>query len=231
MVDQAIQYGAASHAYHVVVAPAQPAWPTEISWSSESIGAQLDVSSPVELFSLQERVTGATAVAESSVQGTKRNRGRLGLSAVLVAGLAALATVEGLGPARAQTIVRSPTAHAAHTLNANDIAHLHLVKSSGSLLYEEGSASGGLSGHMKAALNIGATFTGSFTIYTSAGTIKGYGTATPHGSGRYESFAGSVAVTGGSRRYAHAHGKAGFYGTFDRQTYAFVIQTTGKLSY
>ena len=122
-------------------------------------------------------------------------------------------------------------AHAARTLNASDTAHLHLVKASGSTLYETGSASGALPGSMQANLNVGASFTGSCTIYTSHGTIKGHGTASPHGSGRFESFSGSFVVTGGTGRYAHAHGHAGLYGTFDRRTYAFVIQTTGTLSY
>ena len=124
-----------------------------------------------------------------------------------------------------------PRAHAARTLNVNDASHLHLVRSSGALLYEEGSNNGALTGHMKARLDIGPTFTGSFTIYTGAGNVVGHGSASPRGSGRYESFSGTVQVTGGTHRYAHAHGTAGLYGTFDRDTYAFVIQTKGKLSY
>jgi hypothetical protein len=127
---------------------------------------------------------------------------------------------------------RPPRAHGARTQSVDDTAHLHLLKSSGSLLYEEGTTSGGISGKMRANLNIGATFTGSFTIYAKGGgTLKGHGTATPHGSGRYESFSGSMVITGGSGRYAHAHGSGGLFGTFDRESYAFVVQTTGKLTY
>jgi hypothetical protein len=170
-------------------------------------------------------------VARSSGRETARKYRSRGSSAMLVAIIAASAVAGIALPASARPIGRSATAHAAHTLNATDNAHLHMVRASGSLLYEEGSASGGMPGHMKANMNIGATFTSTFTIYTSSGTIKGHGTATPQGSGRYESFRGSIVVTGGSGRYAHAHGNAGLYGTFDRKTYAFVIQTTGKLSY
>jgi hypothetical protein len=148
------------------------------------------------------------------------------LSAVGICSFVAIST-----PARARRATRSPSAHAARTISANDDAHLHLVRASGSHLLEEGSASGGISGSMRASLEVGATFSGSFTIYTSGGTVKGHGSATPHGSGRYESFSGSVTATGGSGRFAHVHGQAGFFGTFDRETYAFVIQTTGKLSY
>jgi hypothetical protein len=134
-------------------------------------------------------------------------------------------------PSSVQAAGRGPSARAARTLGASDVAHLHYVRSSGSYLFEEGSATGGMPGSMKVDLNVGATFSGSFTIYTQNGSIKGHGSATPHGSGRYESFSGSLTVTGGTGRYAHAHGTAGLYGTFDRKTYALVIQTTGKLSY
>jgi hypothetical protein len=84
---------------------------------------------------------------------------------------------------------------------------------------------------MRAHVDVGATFTGSFVTYTRYGTIIGHGSATPHGSGTYESFSGTLVVTGGSGRYAHAHGTAGLYGTFDRDNYAFVVQTTGTLLY
>jgi hypothetical protein len=121
--------------------------------------------------------------------------------------------------------------HAAHTLKASDTAHLHYLSASGSLLHEEGQARGTLPGQMRAHVNVGATFTGNFTIYTQDGSITGHGTATPHGSGAYESFAGSLVVSGGSGRYVHASGRAGLYGTFDRENYAFVVQTTGTLRY
>ena len=79
--------------------------------------------------------------------------------------------------------------------------------------------------------SIGATLTANFTIYASGGTITGRGTGKPHGSGTYESFAGTLVATGGTGRYAHAHGHGGFYGTFDRKNYDLTVQTTGKLSY
>jgi hypothetical protein len=122
-------------------------------------------------------------------------------------------------------------AHVASTLNITDTAKLHYTGGSGSLLHESGSATGTLPGSMKAECNIGAVLTTNFTIHTSEGTIKGHGTATPHGSGTYESFAGTLVATGGTGRFAHAHGHAGLYGTFDRRNYALTVQTTGKLSY
>jgi hypothetical protein len=120
---------------------------------------------------------------------------------------------------------------AARALRATDTARLHYVSAAGSLLYEEGTATGTLPGKMRVHLNVGSTFTGSFTIYTPAGQIKGRGQATPHGVGTYESFSGTLTVTGGSGRYRHAKGRAGLYGTFDRNNYALLVQTTGTLTY
>jgi hypothetical protein len=142
-----------------------------------------------------------------------------------------LATATQSVHASAYTSRRSGRAHAAHVLNATDTAHLRYVSSSGSLLFDEGDATGTLPGSMRVHLDLGTTFTGTFTIYTSGGSIEGHGSATPHGSGTYESFSGSLTVTGGSGRYAHAHGHGGLYGTFDRDNYALVIKTTGSLTY
>lgn len=124
-----------------------------------------------------------------------------------------------------------PEAHAARALRATDTARLHYVSASGSLLYEVGSASGTLPGDMHVHMRVSATFTGSFTVSTSEGSITGRGSARPHGSGIYESFAGKLVVTSGSGRFKHAHGRAGLYGTFNRRNYALVVQTTGVLYY
>lgn len=122
-------------------------------------------------------------------------------------------------------------AHLARVLNASDTAHLHYISASGSLVLEEGKATGKLPGNMRVHLNLGTTFTGDFTIYTRGGSIHGHGSARPHGSGTFESFSGTLTVTGGTGRYIHAHGHGGLYGTFDRDNYALVIKTTGSLTY
>lgn len=126
-----------------------------------------------------------------------------------------------------------PTALSARSLNATDTARLHYVpsKSEGSTLFEEGTAVGALAGTMRAHLRIETTFSGTFVLYTRSGTIKGHGTAKPSGSGRYESFSGALVVEGGTGRFAHARGRAGLYGVFDRQSFRLTVQTTGRLSY
>lgn len=158
-----------------------------------------------------------------------RRRGSSIVAFIAVLGIGVVAAIGS--PAGADGGKRLVPAHAARTLNIADTAHLHLVKASGSMLDETGSVSGTLPGSMGANLDVGATFSGNFTIHTSGGTIKGHGIASSHGSGRYESFGGSMVVTGGSGRYAHVQGHGRLYGTFDRRLFAFVVQTTGKLSY
>lgn len=138
------------------------------------------------------------------------------------------AGAEAVGTPRAQA---ARGAHAARTLDGTDTAHLHLMRQRESLLYEEGAASGALPGRMKAQLTVGSLFTGSCTIYARYGSITGRGSATPHGTGRYQSFSGTLLITGGAGRYRHVHGSARLYGTFDRRTFAVVVQTVGRLSY
>ena len=99
------------------------------------------------------------------------------------------------------TVVMSPAAsyssrhhtftRAARSLNATTTAHLHLVRAEGSELFEEGAVSGALPGSMQAELKTGAVYTGNFVTRTHSGSIKGRGTAAPHGAGRYQSFSGT----------------------------------------
>jgi hypothetical protein len=129
-------------------------------------------------------------------------------------------------------IAEAPRAVAAHVLNGSDDAHLHYVRlGSGSTLYEEGQASGAVPGTMHAWLHVGPTLSGTVTLYTHGGQIHARGSATPHGAGRVQTFAGTLTITGGTGRYAHAHGQGGLYGEFDRRTYKLTIQTRGKFYY
>jgi hypothetical protein len=125
------------------------------------------------------------------------------------------------------------SARAARMMHTIDEAHLLYVRnrSAGSHLFEEGTAEGTLPGRVIAKCNLGATFVADVTISTRAGTIRGHGTATPHASGIYESFSGTLAITGGTGRYTHAHGHAGLYGVFNRRTYNLIVQTTGSFTY
>ncbi len=123
-------------------------------------------------------------------------------------------------------------AHAARTLNVTDEAHLHLTRTAGEILEEEGVATGALPGKARARFAVGSSVTGSFTFYPrGGGSISGHGSARLHSTGTYASFGGTMSVSHGTGRYAHAHGTSGFYGTVDRHNDALVVQITGKLSY
>jgi hypothetical protein len=117
----------------------------------------------------------------------------------------------------------------ASALRASDTAHLRYVSASGSSLFEDGRATGTLPGTMRVHFDVGPTMSGTFTIDARGGSINGHGNARLHGAGVYESFHGTIVVSGGSGRYAHAHGTALLYGTFDRENYALVVQTLGTL--
>jgi hypothetical protein len=145
------------------------------------------------------------------------------LASIVLAGVATLSTVPASGAARA---------HAARTISGVDTAHLELRHQDETLLFEEGKATGVLPGRMRAQLRVAQhQFSGTCTIYTNGSSITGHGVATPKGSGRYQSFKGTLTITGGTGRFRGAHGQTGLYGTFDRRTFSLVIQTTGNFSY
>lgn len=146
--------------------------------------------------------------------------------------LAALVVTDPLASAPAQATTSRRTDRATRTMSATNAAHLHLVSNSGSALVEEGSIRGSLDGRVTARFNVGATVYGNFTIdLTQGGWITGRGSGILHNGGLYQSFGGTLIITGGGGPYAHAHGHGGFYGTINRRTYAMTVQTTGTLDY
>jgi hypothetical protein len=125
-----------------------------------------------------------------------------------------------------------PSARAARTLTVKDEGHLHLVRESGSLLVEEGTATGTLPGTVKVRFDVGPTISAQFTIYArGGGSIAGHGSGKLHSTSAYSTFGGALSVTSGTGRFAHARGSGGLYGAINRRTYALTVQTIGKLSY
>ncbi|MGH2855086.1 MAG: autotransporter [Solirubrobacteraceae bacterium] len=114
-----------------------------------------------------------------------------------------------------------------------DEAHLHLTGTSGEILEEEGPATGALPGKVRARFVVGSAITGSFTFYPrGGGSISGHGSARLHSTGTVASFGGSLTVSHGTGRYAHARGHGGLYGLVYRHANdSLTVQTTGRLSY
>jgi hypothetical protein len=151
------------------------------------------------------------------------------LAATVLSGMACVAC---LGVETAAAAGGAVPARTARVLSVKDEGHLHLVRESGSLLLEEGSVTGTLPGSVKVRFNIGPTITAQFTIYArGGGSIAGHGSGALHSTSTYSTFGGTLSVTSGTGRFAHAHGSGGLYGAIDRKTYALTVQTTGKLSY
>jgi hypothetical protein len=109
--------------------------------------------------------------------------------------------------------------------------HLHLAhKSGGSAIVEEGSASGTFNASVRAEITIKISeVTGSVVIYLKGGSISGNASATPHFSGKYVSFKGTLTIKHGTGRYAGASGTAGFYGALNHANYTLSVQLIGHL--
>jgi hypothetical protein len=148
------------------------------------------------------------------------------VASLLAVALAALALGWGASGA--------PAAFIARVLNVRDEGHLHSVGIAGSRLTEEGPVSGTIAGRVRVrfAYNGSPTVAAQFTIYGRYGSISG------HGQGRVSdpaspeaSFRGALSITGGSGRYAHAHGSGELFGVFYRRSLALTVQAIGQLHY
>jgi hypothetical protein len=142
--------------------------------------------------------------------------------------LLVFATLSAAGPAWATR------AHSASSLRVKDEGHLRLVKSSGSVLYDEGAAHGTLPGTVKVRFlyNGSPSVSAQITISGHAGSIQARGSgkmSNPNSTS--PSFKGALTITSGSGRYAHAHGSGAFYGVFYRRSYGMTVQTEGMLHY
>jgi hypothetical protein len=116
----------------------------------------------------------------------------------------------------------------------HDEGSLGFKSSSGSRIVDEGHAKGTLPGWVKVRLtyNGNPTVYARFTIYTRGGSVNGHATGTvSNPNSTNPSFRGSLTITGGSGRYAHAGGSGELFGVFHRQSFALTVQAIGKLRY
>jgi hypothetical protein len=158
---------------------------------------------------------------------TLRARAVTGGFAVAVAAAGVLSTSAWGRPDR-------PSAHAARVLNVRDEGRLHYVKSSGSVIIDEGRASGTFPGWVKVRFTYDGepTVGARFTITGSHGSISARGTARLSSpTSPSPSFHGTMSITGGTGRYAHVHGRGELFGVYYRRSYGLTVQAIGKLPY
>jgi hypothetical protein len=130
--------------------------------------------------------------------------------------------------------IEVPAARSARTVKVHDEGRLRFSSSSGSQLIDYGSASGTLPGRVR----LHFTYDGSPTV-SAQFTISGAGwSIRARAQGRLSnptspnpSFRGSLTITGGSGRYAHARGSGELFGVFNRRSYGLTVQAIGKLTY
>jgi len=149
-----------------------------------------------------------------------------GVVGVLAAGVAALALCAG-GASGA-------TAHAAHTITLNESGRLHLTSHHTTHLNLQGTASGTIRGTIYIHLNVTSPsrVSAEVSIYPSGGSLTGISTASYRANGGQATFSGTMSISRGSGRYAHAHASAlRFSGTIQRSNDATTVHVSGPLSY
>jgi phage gpG-like protein len=128
----------------------------------------------------------------------------------------------------------TPRAQTARTLSVRDEGKLRFLSSSGSSLLDEGTVTGTIPGRARVSFTYDGSpnVTARFTIYGRGGSISGVAKGRLNSPNSLTpSFRGSLAITGGHGRYAHAHGNGELYGVFYRRGYALTVQALGRLRY
>jgi hypothetical protein len=109
--------------------------------------------------------------------------------------------------------------------------HLHFSsKSGGAAIAEQGTATGTFAAGIDIDLTVKISkVTGSFVAYLKGGSISGYASATPHISGQWVSFKGSLTINHGTGSYSGANGTASLYGSLNRVQLKLNVQVIGRL--
>ncbi len=130
------------------------------------------------------------------------------------------------------TAAADPVAQASKTINVSERASLHLVRKSGSTLWQAGTATGTLPGTVTTRFKVTLTsVTGTLKIVTRGGTVTLSVSGKPRSGGNNARFGGTMRVTGGSGKFKGASGSANFEGVVNRRSWAANVSATGRLTY
>jgi hypothetical protein len=125
-------------------------------------------------------------------------------------------------------------ATAARRLSVSEAASLHLTSHHGSILNEQGNATGTLRCPLTISLNVSyTTATISFSICSNDGTFSGSGKAQFYASGESAHFRGTVSISHGTGKYAHAAGSGlQIEGKIERRrNYALSVTVHGEMQF
>jgi hypothetical protein len=155
------------------------------------------------------------------------------LSVVLPLALAGVWAIAIAGQAQAAAPQASSVATLSRTVAFSETARLHKVSKNGASFVERGSATG--------------TYEGSLTLFLTttpkgvkwrmkgknrSGSLIGSGAATITSHGKVGSVNGRARFTGGTGKFAGAHGDGlKVTGTFNRETYVLTVTISGGLHF
>lgn len=165
-----------------------------------------------------------------------RARGRVAAAALSTAllagwglGVIGVDSAAGSGSAAERTV-----ASAARTVSLGEAGRLRLTSKKGFTLNERGSASGTIAGSIYIHLHLvsDSKVTAEVNIYPPGGSLTGSGSGSYRVVGGYASFSGTLSITRGSGRYAHARASGlRFTGTIQRRDDSVSVRLSGPLSY
>lgn len=177
----------------------------------------------------------ARASKRSSFRAAQGLGRRVAWGAALLSTLAISTAATAALPAGAAAHLSAGSPRASQALSntfVKEQGNLHLSSKSGggAAIAEQGSATG----TFRASLDINLTIkishvTGSFVAYLKGGSISGYTSATPHISGQWVSFKGSLTINHGTGSYKGASGTANLYGSLNRVQLKLNVQVAGRL--
>lgn len=113
------------------------------------------------------------------------------------------------------------------TLQATNVSH-----QGNSVIHDRGRGTGTFT--CAATIQVHVSYTrgaANFGCATSVGNVVATGSATFFTAGRMATFTGTVSLSGGTGRYAHARGSLHIEGTLNRKTFVMEVSVSGVMSY